>query len=444
MKRFARSLILAAILVTAGCGSDQAPTPTAQVAAPIMVAKTSMSAGNAIIPVEPVPTVDLNGGTPIADNFNTADGIAPSPWGMPPSSGVDPVGAFRMICGAGQVSYDDPIVYPGQPGASHLHQFYGNLGANANSTYSSLRTTGNSTCGDPNNPAAVNRSGYWMPAMLDGAGHVVKPMYVTIYYKRIPASDPRCTRSNPGSVGDCVGIPTGLRWITGYNMQGGANDTQTSFFCQDSDDGTVKTLSSDQKTNITDVIPICPIGARLTLLIAGPDCWDGKNLDSADHRSHVSHSAYVWDAALNQSYDRCDDAHPYHMPKITIQAFYTVDANFAANKWHLSSDEMVPGAPSGTTFHADYFEAWSPTVRNTWQTDCIDAHMSCAGGDLGNGTVIKGMTASNTQALIDLSSISSSTTTVTTQNPAPTPSSPTTTTVAPSPPCSGKGKKRCV
>jgi hypothetical protein len=383
-------LPILALVLTASCGSNSAPAAqlpndSNTVATP---SAATGSAGMSPPPAgQPVTSV-----ASIPDNFNTADGIAPSPWGMPPSSGVDPVGAFRMICGAGQVSYDDPIVYPGQPGASHLHQFYGNLGANANSTYSSLRTTGNSTCGDPNNPAAVNRSGYWMPAMLDGAGHVVKPMYVTIYYKRIPASDPRCTRSNPGSVGDCVGIPTGLRWITGYNMQGGANDTQTSFFCQDSDDGTVKTLSSDQKTNITDVIPICPIGARLTLLIAGPDCWDGKNLDSADHRSHVSHSAYVWDAALNQSYDRCDDAHPYHMPKITIQAFYTVDANFAANKWHLSSDEMVPGAPSGTTFHADYFEAWSPTVRNTWQTDCIDAHMSCAGGDLGNGTVIKGMT----------------------------------------------------
>ena len=430
-----------------------------------------MSAGNEIIPVG--TTVPVTSLASIADNFNTADGIAPSPWGMPPSGGVDPVGAFRMICGAGQLSYDDPIVYPGQPGQSHLHQFYGNLAANANSTFASLRTTGNSTCGDPNSAAPVNRSGYWMPAMLDGAGHVVKPMYVTIYYKRIPASDPRCTRSNPGSVGNCVGIPTGLRWITGYNMQGGTSDVQAFFLCQDSDDGTVKTLSSALKTNIADVVPLCPIGARLTLNIRGPDCWDGINLDSPDHRSHVSHGSYVWDPTLTDpatgklglSYYRCDDAHPYHMPQITIQAFYTVDANFAANKWHLTSDEMVPGAPPGTTFHADYWEAWSPTVRETWETNCIDAHMSCAGGDLGNGTVIKGMTVPSTRSqLVDLSSISAnsaiaqapptatgvvtSPTMATMQDPAAPPSSPTTTTVAPvvsvSPSCGGRGKKRCI
>ena len=85
--------------------------------------------------------------TAIADNFNTADGLATNNWVTPASP--DSMGNFRMICGAGQLSYDDPIVFPGQPGESHLHQFYGNLGADANSTYQSLRTTGRSTCGDP-------------------------------------------------------------------------------------------------------------------------------------------------------------------------------------------------------------------------------------------------------------------------------------------------------
>jgi hypothetical protein len=61
---------------------------------------------------------------------------------------------------------------------------------------------------------------------------------------------------------------------------------------------------------------------------------------------------------------------------------------------------MVPGAAPGTTFHADYWEAWSPTVRLTWEANCIDGHLNCAGGDLGNGTVIKGMTVPNTSGLV--------------------------------------------
>jgi hypothetical protein len=75
------------------------------------------------------------------------------------------VGAFRFICNPAHLAKDDPIGYPGQPGKSHLHQFFGNTAANANSTYESLRTTGQSTCNSP-----LNRSAYWMPAMMNGKG----------------------------------------------------------------------------------------------------------------------------------------------------------------------------------------------------------------------------------------------------------------------------------
>jgi hypothetical protein len=336
----------------------------------------------------------------IPDNFPTANGISTASWGIPKSMDPDPVGAFRMICGAGQLSYDDPIVYPGTHGKSHLHQFYGNLAADGMSTYASLRTTGGTTCGDPSLGYGVNRSGYWMPAMLDGVGHVVKPEYVAIYYKQLPKTDPRCTRSNPGAMGNCVGIPTGLRFITGYNMLGGTTDAHPFFYCQDSDLGGAKAIASTLRQNITQTIADCPVGARLTLNIDGPDCWNGKDLDSPDHRSHLSHGSYVWDGALNQSYYRCDDAHPFAIPKLSIIAFYVVDKNLPT--WHLSSDEMMPGAAPGTTFHADYWEAWSPTIRDTWQNNCIDGHLNCAGGDLGNGTVIKGMTVPNTQALVPI------------------------------------------
>lgn len=57
---------------------------------------------------------------------------------MPASMTGDTVGAFRFICSPGQVPADDPIVYPRQPGKSHLHQFYGNTSANAYSTHDSL------------------------------------------------------------------------------------------------------------------------------------------------------------------------------------------------------------------------------------------------------------------------------------------------------------------
>jgi hypothetical protein len=391
---FRSKLILIPLLaLMSGCGTKGASNAGAAVSntAAATIAPGSSSSGSTSQTTAPPATggtaVAAASLTAIADNFATNSGLQPA-WGdghLPSSMGIDPVGAFRMICAAGQLSYDDPLVYPGQPGKSHLHQFYGNVSANANSTFATLRQTGGSTCGDPNLPYAVNRSGYWMPAMLDGAGHVVKPQYVAIYYKRIPASDPRCNLANSNAIGHCVGIPTGLRWISGYNMLGGSSDTIPLYYCQDSDDGTIKAVSGETKQSMSEVVGLCPAGARLTLNIDGPDCWDGVNLDSPDHRSHVSHSTYV-------PYQHCDAAHPYHMPKVSIIAIYTADANFVAGNWHLSSDEMVSGAAPGTTFHADYLEAWSPAVRDGWLKNCIDAHMSCQGGDLGDGTQIRGMT----------------------------------------------------
>ena len=403
MKFSLKFLTILALAVTASCGSNAPGSAAAAVTGDTSgsVAATTPSGGSSGSIATPPPAgQNVSLISAIADNFNTADGIAQATWVT--SSSPDDLGNFRMICGAGQLSYDDPIVYPGQPGKSHLHQFYGNLGANANSTYESLRSSGNSTCGDPNNAAAVNRSGYWMPAMLDGAGHVVKPEYVAIYYKRQPANSAECTPGNAVFIGICVGIPTGIRFITGYNMlAGNMGDAHPFYYCQDGDNGsTGKAVSSALQNDMPSVIPLCPVGARLTLNIAGQDCWDGKNLDTADHRSHVAHGGYVWDATTNQSHYRCDQAHPYHIPQMTLMAFYAVDANFEAGRWHLSSDEMVPGAVAGTTFHADYWEAWSPGVRETWEQYCLDGHLQCSGGDLGNGAVIKGMTIPNTQAIV--------------------------------------------
>ena len=60
--------------------------------------------------------------TIVPSNFNISDELINVP--LPKSAAPDVVGAFRFVCTAGQVLKDDPIVYPGQPGKSHVHQFY--------------------------------------------------------------------------------------------------------------------------------------------------------------------------------------------------------------------------------------------------------------------------------------------------------------------------------
>ena len=281
------------------------------------------------------------------------------------------VGAFRFICNASHLSYDDPIVYPGQPGKSHLHQFFGNTGTDAYSTYSSLRTTGSSTCNSP-----LNRSAYWMPAMLNDKAQVIKPDYISIYYKRRPKSDPMCKLIGAGG---CVDLPRGLRFVFGYNMLNpAATPTGAAYFnCQGTGaiSGHYNTLPTAQKN--------CPVTAQLGAIISAPECWDGKNLDSADHRSHVAYSAYI-----GQSYAQCPATHPYVIPTFTMGAWYS--QGLVAEPWHLSSDEM-PGMTMtpGSTLHADWFGGWDSTVMSMWASNCVDKLLNCSGGDLGNGKQLK-------------------------------------------------------
>src|SRR3954449_10803207 len=259
----------------------------------------------------------LEGETPIASNgdFNVA--MQPT-WGsgtIPGSAAPDVVGAFRFICTAGQVLPDDPIVYPGQPGKSHLHQFYGNESANAFSTYASLRGGGQSTCN--RGPFAANRSAYWMPAMLDANGNVVKPLFVAIYYKRRPISDPKCslTSGDPKAQGNCVPIPNGLKFIFGYDLLTGKAPTGEAWFnCKSPNDKQpVPGVKAGHYLNLSAVAPNCPAGAQVGAVIEAPGCWDGKNLDSANHRDHVAYGTYgTW------GYKKCDSAHPYVIPTFTL------------------------------------------------------------------------------------------------------------------------------
>jgi hypothetical protein len=290
---------------------------------------------------------------------------------IPPSAAPDVAGAFRFICQPGQVSYDDPIVFPGQPGKSHLHQWFGNTAADAHSTYESLRRSGESTCMN-----VANRSAYWMPAMLDGKGHVVRPDYVTIYYKRL-ARPEDCARM---AARGCAALPRGLRIIFGYDMVAHRATEHAAYFNCDGPGA-----QSGHYDTITEAAAHCPAGARLGAVIVAPDCWDGQRLDSANHRDHMARPGYG-----SNGVHRCPSTHPYAVPTFTMGAWYSVDQAGAAD-WYLSSDEM-PGMkrmPAGSTFHADWFGAWDDEVMAMWTDHCIAKLLNCSGGDLGNGMTLK-------------------------------------------------------
>lgn len=319
-------------------------------------------------------TTDLAGVPAIPSDFNVNDYLVPS-WPVA-SMAPDVVGAFRFQCEAGQLNWDDEIRFPGQIGASpHLHQHFGNTLGGGMSTFESLRAAGDSTCNNK-----INRSDYWIPAMMDGStGKVVKPNYVNIYYKRRPASDPYCfTMAEKG----CIALPRGLRYIFGYNAQTGAGLGTAEIKCITHSWTDVSGVHRDIPTAAAD----CPVGDSIEIGMTGPNCWNGRDLDSPDHMSHMAYA--TWGPPYDGK-EHCPAGYPYVVPAFSIGAFYTNDGT--APTWYLSSDRM-PGMapmPPGSTFHSDWYGAWDDSVMKIWTANCIDKMLSCSGGPLGDGRMMR-------------------------------------------------------
>jgi hypothetical protein len=277
-------------------------------------------------------------------------------------------GAFRISCKYSHMSYDDPIVYPGQPGRAHLHTFFGNTGTNADSTYESLRQTGNSTCSG----GIMNRSAYWVPSMIETrTGRPLAPVDAIWYYKsaNVDLADTRLQLSN---------IPNGLRMIAGDAR---ASTPQTiasnggqlgSFSCYNSD--RTEQYAGGQS------IPNCPSGDYVAFNLQFPQCWDGENLDSADHKSHMAYFGIPGQGWI------CPSTHPVILPELSLNIYWRVEGDSTdSSTWRLSSDAYSDTLPGGYSIHADFFEGWNPSVKNAWTENCIQGRRDCHAHLLGDG-----------------------------------------------------------
>jgi hypothetical protein len=296
----------------------------------------------------------------IASDVHIEDWLMDAWEPNPADYSSQPSGNFRMFCQFSHVAHADPIVAPGDDRFMHLHMFFGNTAADHDSTYQSLRSTGDSTCdGGP-----LNRTAYWMPAVFDGQDRVVAPSRFELYYKAENTSAGTLDEKH-AEIRAMQAYPNGLRMIAG--APGGAGLTW-GWRCGDG--ATAGT------------IPDCGTGQRLTGWVRFPYCWDGRNLDSADHRSHMAYGT-------NNTWGGCPASHPVHLPELTEFAHF--DDAVGSGSWYLSSDRMNPSspAPNGSTFHADWFGAWDNSIQDRWVENCLRGMRSASNGNLCDGQQLK-------------------------------------------------------
>jgi hypothetical protein len=290
-------------------------------------------------------------------------------------------GKLRFICDPSHLSYDDPIVYPGQQGLAHLHHFFGNPGTNYASTYASLRSnTTPSTCdGGP-----LNNTAYWFPAMINGGQNKVQvPDFIELYYntQRETLTDylsPLCADNGgwPYYGGPQIVCTTpavrrmerGLKYIMGHLASSGLNPTgypnlretgqPTVPFTWSCGGVGAKAVFWDDSNNANGV-QSCAAGTGLQVRLEAPNCWNGA-YDSADHFSHMSYT-------VGDMYGRtaCPATHPYRMIALTIIISWSHNGQADYSTWYLSSDRFNGAThPAGKTFHTDWFGAWDDETQD--------------------------------------------------------------------------------
>ncbi len=265
------------------------------------------------------------------------------------------IGAFPVPCDYSHMNTDDPIVYPNAPGLAHLHTFFGNTDTNAYSTHDSLRRSGNSTC----RGGIANRTAYWVPSLLAEGSTPLAPKSAIFYYKSgysIPNVSPLIQK-----------IPAGLRMISG-NMA--ATSPQT-------DGHAYWGCENEYKGHFPNVID-CSVGDNLQLTVVFPQCWNGRDLDSTDHKSHMAFP----------SGGRCPSSHPVILPEISLNVHWERTASLNVNRLRLSSDHYAAGSPGGYSAHGDWLEAWEPDVRDAFVLNCVNKTRDCHAHLLGDGRMI--------------------------------------------------------
>ena len=228
---------------------------------------------------------------------------------------------------------DDPIVLPNLPGASHMHSFFGNTSTNAHSDVTSLSKAG-STCSPK-----VDLSSYWVPTLLVD-GQAVEPTGTTFYYLGEGVRDDVTARIQP--------LPYGLRIVAG-NAKATApdNTTMSRWSC----------LHAGHVWASKDFVN-CPAGTMIESYLDFPQCWNGKDLDSPDHKSHMSYPVA----------GDCPATHPVPVPKLRQVLRYPANGDPA--RFKLSSGP-------GFTMHGDFFNVWPEAEMAQRVRDCINRIVKC-------------------------------------------------------------------
>ncbi|MGW1790986.1 DUF1996 domain-containing protein [Streptomyces tubercidicus] len=222
-------------------------------------------------------------GGPSPDDFVDINNVQPNADAPPfaaPKGGNASTGTFTTECGRnedGHFNSDNVIVTPGvSNGAHHTHDYVGNKATDAFADDNKLAQS-DTTCDNG------DQSTHYWPVLrkLDGnaeqkpgaaqdanVGTTLTPATVTLTFRGSQSGEVRA-------------MPRFLKIITGdaKAFTNGTKNANASWSCTGFEDRQLK-----------DKYPLCPQGSQVVRTFAFQNCWNGRDIDSGNHRDHMAFS----------------------------------------------------------------------------------------------------------------------------------------------------------
>ncbi|GGW83248.1 DUF1996 domain-containing protein [Streptomyces lomondensis] len=307
------------------------------------------------------------GNGPAAADFINIEDVQPNsrnlPNGLAANGDSGSTGSFTTNCGTNENenrNSDNVIVAPGvSNGAQHQHDYVGNQSNNAFASDEDLANA-ETTCQNQG-----DKSSYFWPVIRvqDGTqdidqgqpgggqdgnvGKIVEPTEAQLKFVGNRTSD-------------VVAMPKALRIITGdaKSFTNGLNNANTSWSCTGFED-----------RQVTDKYPICPEGSSVVRTSNFQSCWDGQNIDSANHRTHVDFVEA--DGSCSNGFQA--------IPQLQVRLVYDVPApqiNNGQVQNAFAIDSFPEQLHKPITDHNDFINFFDENVMNE-MVQCINNGEDC-------------------------------------------------------------------
>lgn len=263
---------------------------------------------------------------------------------------------LRFPCSQLVVERTDPLVFPGMTYTPHVHQIVGGNSFQPDmSLEHDLEASSCTSCS-----FQQDKSNYWTAAMYfqhqNGSYHRVPQVTnggpqgslnqiggITMYY--IPS-------------GQVTAFAKGFRMLTGDAVNEDAGRVNGGNIChrcwnspnEDQFVGGAPCSGSD-----TVDIPADPNCKMIRQTIIFPACWDGVNLDSPNHQSHVAYSGTGASGG-----GACPSSHPVKLPQIMYEIMYNVSDFSDRGLWPTDGRRpfVLAMGLGGSATHGDYMFGW--------------------------------------------------------------------------------------